>query len=79
MNQNQEIINHLKQAEKNGFKDITSGKNKVAKKFKWGGLRLESKLIKKFHDKWCKENGYPIKKRVIQNGKKTKMGSQQLC
>ena len=51
----------------------------MAKKFKWGGLRLESKLIKKFHDKWCKENGYPIKKRVIQNGKKTKIWTQQLC
>ena len=51
----------------------------MAKKFKWGGLRLESKLIKKFHDKWCEDNGYPIKKRVIQNGKKTKIWTQQLC
>ena len=29
----------------------------------WGGVREESKVIKYFADKWCKDNGYPIKKR----------------
>ena len=28
----------------------------------WGGLRLDSKLIQKYADQWCKDNGYPIKK-----------------
>ena len=26
----------------------------------WGGLRLDSKLIQKYADQWCKDNGYPI-------------------
>jgi hypothetical protein len=30
----------------------------------WGGSRLESKLIKKYADQWCRENGYPIQKRI---------------
>ena len=29
----------------------------------WGGVRQESKVIKYFADKWCKDNGYPIKRR----------------
>tara|TARA_R100001244_G_scaffold31637_2_gene30254 strand:- start:204 stop:383 length:180 start_codon:yes stop_codon:yes gene_type:complete len=29
----------------------------------WGGVREESKVIKYFADKWCKDNGYPIQKR----------------
>ena len=30
---------------------------------KWGGAQVESKLIEKYADQWCKENGYPIQKR----------------
>ena len=30
---------------------------------KWGGSRLESKLIKKYADQWCRDNGYPIQRR----------------
>jgi hypothetical protein len=29
----------------------------------WGGAREESKLIEKYADEWCKENGYSIQKR----------------
>ena len=29
----------------------------------WGGVLEESKVIKYFADKWCKDNGYPIQKR----------------
>tara|TARA_R100001244_G_scaffold42497_1_gene38344 strand:+ start:610 stop:777 length:168 start_codon:yes stop_codon:yes gene_type:complete len=35
----------------------------------WGGVREESKVIKYFADKWCRENGYPIKARVIKRGR----------
>ena len=36
---------------------------------KWGGSRLESKLIKKYADQWCRDNGYPIQQRqnIIKN------------
>ena len=30
---------------------------------KWGGAQVESKLIEKYADQWCEENGYPIQKR----------------
>ncbi len=43
------------------------------KKFKWGGRREESMLIKKFADQWCRDNGYPIKTRKIEyNGGRKK-------
>jgi|TARA_R100001163_G_C5001736_1_gene150635 hypothetical protein len=29
----------------------------------WGGAQLESKLIEKYADEWCKKNGYPLIKR----------------
>ena len=29
----------------------------------WGGAREESKLIEKYADQWCRENGYSIQKR----------------
>ena len=29
----------------------------------WGGAREESKLIEKYADQWCKDNGYPLIKR----------------
>jgi len=29
----------------------------------WGGAREESKLIEKYADQWCKDNGYPVQKR----------------
>ena len=29
----------------------------------WGGARSESKLIEKYADQWCRDNGYPIQKR----------------
>ena len=39
---------------------------------KWGGSQVESKLIKKYADEWCRNNGYPIKKRKHVNENKTK-------
>jgi len=27
----------------------------------WGGAREESKLIEKYANQWCKDNGYPIR------------------
>ena len=36
----------------------------------WGGAREESRLIKKYADQWCRDNGYPVKKRVIKYGRK---------
>ena len=35
-----------------------------------GGAREESRLIKKYADQWCRDNGYPVKKRVIKYGRK---------
>ena len=34
-----------------------------AEKNNLGGAREESKLIKKYADKWCKDNGNPVRKR----------------
>ena len=34
-----------------------------AKNKKRGGAQQESKLIEKYADKWCKDNGYPIQRR----------------
>ena len=28
-----------------------------------GGAQAESRLIKKYADEWCKDNGYPVQKR----------------
>ena len=33
------------------------------KKRKHGGAQVESKLIEKHADQWCKDNGYPLIKR----------------
>ena len=36
----------------------------------WGGAREESRLIEKYADEWCKENGYPlIKRKYVYKGK----------
>ena len=37
--------------------------NKKRKNSNWGGARGESKLIEKYADKWCKDNGHPVRKR----------------
>ena len=29
----------------------------------WGGAREESRLIEKYANQWCEDNGYPIQKR----------------
>ena len=39
------------------------GNKKHKKSVKWGGQRVESKLIEKYADQWCRENGYPLIKR----------------
>ena len=39
------------------------GNKKHKKSVKWGGARKESKLIEKYADQWCKDNGYPLLKR----------------
>ena len=36
---------------------------KLKEKKKKGGAQLESKLIEQWADKWCKDNGYPVRKR----------------
>jgi hypothetical protein len=38
-------------------------------KNKHGGAQLESMLIKKYADKWCIDNGYPLTKRIIKRGR----------
>ena len=36
----------------------------------WGGAREESRLIEKYADELCKENGYPlIKRKYVYKGK----------
>ena len=42
-------------------------KNKKRGNPNWGGLRLDSKLIQKNADQRCRDNGYPIKKKYVQN------------
>ena len=38
-------------------------------KYKWGGVRKESEVIKEIHDQWCRDNGYRIRERVVHRGK----------
>ena len=45
--------------------------NLMIKKPKHGGAQEESKLIKKYADQWCKDNGYPIQKRYYLYRKKS--------
>ncbi len=42
-------------------------KNKKRGNPNWVGLRLDSKLIQKYADQWCRDNGYPIKKKAEKN------------
>ena len=32
-------------------------------KNKHGGAQVESKLIEKYADQWCRDNGYPVQRR----------------
>ena len=45
--------------------------NLMIKKPKHGGAQEESKLIKKYAEQWCKDNGYPIQKRYYLYRKKS--------
>ena len=36
----------------------------------WGGVREESKVIEAIQDQWCRDNGYPIKARMVKRGPK---------
>ena len=36
---------------------------KINRAKEWGEARRESKLINKYADQWCKDNGYPLLKR----------------
>tara|TARA_R110002020_G_scaffold207542_2_gene413124 strand:- start:2547 stop:2735 length:189 start_codon:yes stop_codon:yes gene_type:complete len=38
---------------------------RMIKKLKHGGAQEESKLIKKYADQWCKDNGYKVQKRYF--------------
>ena len=39
-------------------------------KSKHGGAQIESKLIEKHADQWCKDNGYPVqRRRYVYRGK----------
>jgi len=44
---------------------VTKNQSDKQKKEKnnWGGAREDSKLIKKYADEWCRDNGYPIHQR----------------
>ena len=44
---------------------VTKNQSDKRKKEKnnWGGAREESKLIEKYADQWCRDNGYPLIKR----------------
>ena len=44
---------------------VTKNQSDKRKKEKnnWGGARGESKLIEKYADQWCRDNGYPLIKR----------------
>ena len=49
---------------KNRLDKRSQGKNKH------GGAHEESKLIEKYADEWCKDNGYPlIKRKYVYRGK----------
>ena len=54
--------------------------NETSKKsVKWGGAREESKLIEKYADQWCKDNGYPlIKRKYVYKGKWIKVLGENL-
>ena len=40
------------------------------KKPKHGGAQEESKLIEKYANQWCKDNGYPVqRRRYVYRGK----------
>ena len=41
-----------------------------SEKNKHGGAREESRLVKKYADQWCIDNGYPIQKRYFVYRKK---------
>ena len=44
-----------------------------------GGAREESKLIEKYADQWCKDNGYPlIKRKYVYKGKWIKVLGENL-
>ena len=38
-------------------------------KNKHGGAQLESMLIEKYADQWCRDNGYPIRERIVHRGR----------
>ena len=45
-------------------------KNKGPGNPNWGGAQEESKMVKKYADQWCIDNGYPIQKRYFVYRKK---------
>ena len=36
---------------------------RMKEKNNWGGAREECRLIEKYADQWCIDNGYPIQRR----------------
>ena len=60
-----------KEKRENGLKVIMNGKkNKGPGNPGWGGWREESRLIKKYADQWCRDNGYPVQNRThVHRGK----------
>ena len=49
----------LKWIQKNYWRNL----KKINRAKEWGEARRESKLINKYADQWCKDNGYPLLKR----------------
>ena len=51
----------------------------MQKKNKHGGAQVESKLIEKYADQWCRDNGYPlIKRKYVYKGKWIKVLGKNL-
>ena len=60
-----------KRRRKNSMKATKNQSGKpMNEKNKHGGAREESRLIKKYADQWCRDNGYPIQTRYFVYRKK---------
>ena len=60
-----------KRRRKNSMKATKNQSGKpMNEKNKRGGAQEESKLIKKYADQWCRDNGYPIQTRYFVYRKK---------
>ena len=47
-------------------------------KNKHGGAQLESMLIEKYADQWCRDNGYPVRKPTSPQARRRKISIRKL-